>query len=228
MIPTVCHAFDNPRSSITALRLYGVILVIVLANPVAAFSSPKWHVSSSPAASCRSTCTTCSRPSTTGDTHPSSLPSGEVKQSNRPDSGQIIALCKTIAVATVTALSAVSIQFANAPTIALALANDDSPASPAATAITNIERGSKLFSDNCAGCHAGGMNYVKEQKTLKKDALAKFITPEFDQPIVQKWVTNSGQHQRIVFFKAPNGKLTERDWADVATYVVDQALNEKW
>jgi len=159
MISIICHA--NPRSSINALRLYGIILVIVLlANPVAAFSWPNWHV---------------------------------------------------------------------APTIALALANDDySPASPDATAITHIERGSKIFLDNCASCHAGGMNYVKEQKTLKKDALAKFITQEFNQPIVQKWVTNSGQHQRIVFFKAPNGKLTESDWADVTTYVVDQALNDKW
>ena len=120
---------------------------------------------------------------------------------------------------------AVSILFGT-PTVVLA--NDSSPSSPAAAITNNVERGSVLFSANCAGCHADGMNFVKEQKTLKKDALSKFISSEFDQLTVQKWVTNSGQHQRIVFFKAPNGKLTEKDWADVTTYVVEQALNDKW
>jgi cytochrome c6 len=112
-----------------------------------------------------------------------------------------------------------SFPFLALPTAALAANND-------------IERGSTLFSANCAGCHAGGLNFVQENKTLKKEALAKFATggspDDLSQVKVQEWVMKSGQHNRIVFYKAPGGKLSEQDWADVTTFVVDQALNDKW
>ena len=115
---------------------------------------------------------------------------------------------------------ALSLPLFATPTIALA----DSGLAP------DIERGSVLFTGNCAGCHAGGMNFVKEKKTLQKDALVKYVSADLDQPAVMHWVMNSGQHSRNVYFKAPsgNGKLMEQDWADVTTFVVDQALNDKW
>ena len=92
----------------------------------------------------------------------------------------------------------------------------------------DISRGATLFTSNCAGCHAGGMNYVKEQKTLKKESLQKFISADFDQSTIKSWLQSSGQHSRIVFFKMPDGKMKDGDWGDVAGYVVDQALNDKW
>eukprot|EP00553_Chaetoceros_curvisetus_P001740 CAMPEP_0204613852 /NCGR_PEP_ID=MMETSP0717-20131115/1773_1 /ASSEMBLY_ACC=CAM_ASM_000666 /TAXON_ID=230516 /ORGANISM="Chaetoceros curvisetus" /LENGTH=113 /DNA_ID=CAMNT_0051626415 /DNA_START=16 /DNA_END=354 /DNA_ORIENTATION=- len=94
----------------------------------------------------------------------------------------------------------------------------------------DIARGNEIFTGNCAGCHAGGMNFIKEKKTLKKDALAKFVSPTLDTDEVNAWLQKSGQHQRTVFLKAPsgNGKLTDDDWSDVTSYVVDQAGGEKW
>mmetsp|Transcript_23850 Transcript_23850/g.29341 ORF Transcript_23850/g.29341 Transcript_23850/m.29341 type:complete len:172 (-) Transcript_23850:78-593(-) len=99
-----------------------------------------------------------------------------------------------------------------------------------AEAQIDITRGGEIFTGNCAGCHAGGMNFVKENKNLKKEALEKFVSPGLDQPEVQSWLMKSGQHQKLVFFKAPsgNGKLTEADYADVTSYVVDQAVGDKW
>lgn len=93
----------------------------------------------------------------------------------------------------------------------------------------DITKGNQLFSGNCAGCHAGGMNFVKEQKTLKSEALMKYVgSREGDD--LKNWVMGSGQHQRNVYFKAPsgNGKLTESEFADVTAFISDQAIKEAW
>jgi cytochrome c6 len=94
----------------------------------------------------------------------------------------------------------------------------------------DITRGSEIFAGNCAGCHAGGMNFIKEKKTLKKDALEKYIASPLDQPTLQSWVMNSGQHKNLVFMRAPsgNGKLTEMDWNDVTSFVYENAMENKW
>mmetsp|Transcript_22400 Transcript_22400/g.33153 ORF Transcript_22400/g.33153 Transcript_22400/m.33153 type:complete len:175 (-) Transcript_22400:276-800(-) len=99
---------------------------------------------------------------------------------------------------------------------------------PAAAEI-DVARGSEIFTGNCAGCHAGGMNFIKEKKNLKKEALEKFISPNLDRDEVKDWVMKSGQHQKLVFFKAPsgNGKLTDADFADVTGFIVDQAAGDK-
>jgi len=39
----------------------------------------------------------------------------------------------------------------------------------------NLARGSTLFQANCSGCHGGGMNFIKEKKTLQKQALEKYL-----------------------------------------------------
>ncbi len=94
----------------------------------------------------------------------------------------------------------------------------------------DVARGSEIFTGNCAGCHAGGMNLIKEKKNLKKEALEKFISPNLDRDEVKDWVMKSGQHQRLVFYKAPsgNGKLADADFADVTAFIVDQAVGDKW
>jgi len=69
---------------------------------------------------------------------------------------------------------------------------------------------------------------VKPEKNLQREALARFVSSDLSQAEIQQWVQQSGQHKRIVFFKMPDGKMKETDWADVTTYVLDQALNDKW
>ena len=99
-----------------------------------------------------------------------------------------------------------------------------------ADAQDDMLRGGEIFTGNCAGCHAGGMNFVKEKKNLQRAALEKIVSPSMEKDEIQQWVQNSGQHQKLVFFKAPsgNGKLTDNDYSDVISYVMDQAVGEKW
>ena len=100
-------------------------------------------------------------------------------------------------------------------------------ANPSPAAAGDVGRGQQLFDMNCASCHGGGNNYVKEQKTLKRDALEKFGVG-VEQKGIQDWVTKSQQHKNLVFFKMDGGKLNEQQWEDVTTYVADQASGEKW
>ena len=99
--------------------------------------------------------------------------------------------------------------------------------SPAvASPATDVAQGGEIFVANCASCHAGGMNFIKEKRTLKRDALEKFVG--LDQPSVQKFVTESARHKTLVFPRAPGGKLSETDYSDVTSFIVDQAVNDKW
>ncbi len=91
----------------------------------------------------------------------------------------------------------------------------------------DVGRGKELFALNCASCHGGGMNFVKESRTLQKEALQQYLG-SVDQPVVQTFVMESRQHKNLVFFKMPGGKLTEPEYADVTTFVVDQATQNKW
>jgi cytochrome c6 len=112
----------------------------------------------------------------------------------------------------------------------LSLAFSLLPADANAAENINVARGSEIFTGNCAGCHAGGMNFIKEKKNLKKDALERFVSPSLDGDEVKDWVMKSGQHQRLIFLKAPsgNGKLADADFADVTAFIVDQAVGDKW
>lgn len=84
----------------------------------------------------------------------------------------------------------------------------------------DITKGSEVFTANCIGCHRGGQNFVKEQKTLQKDALEKYVG--LDEVKVTKFFKGSFVH------KVVGGKLTEDEVGDVVSYVVDQAKGEKW
>lgn len=62
----------------------------------------------------------------------------------------------------------------------------------------DIAKGSEIFTGNCAGCHGGGMNFVKPNKDLKKETLQKFVSGSLDKDEVKEWVMKSGQHSRMV------------------------------
>ena len=76
--------------------------------------------------------------------------------------------------------------------------------------------GAKVFSANCAACHAGGRNVVVADKTLKKEALTKYGMNSLDAIMTQ--VTN-GKNAMPAF----KGRLNSKQIEDVASYVLEQA-----
>ncbi|MBE9034718.1 cytochrome c6 PetJ [aff. Roholtiella sp. LEGE 12411] len=76
--------------------------------------------------------------------------------------------------------------------------------------------GAKLFSANCASCHAGGKNLVQAQKTLKKDALEKYGMYSAEAIIAQ---VTKGKNAMPAF----NGRLKPNQIEDVAAYVLEEA-----
>ena len=81
-------------------------------------------------------------------------------------------------------------------------------------------KGAQVFAANCAACHAGGNNVVMAQKTLKKDALEKYLAGYSDGAVaaITYQVTN-GKGAMPAF----GGRLSAAQIDDVATYVADQA-----
>ena len=76
--------------------------------------------------------------------------------------------------------------------------------------------GAKIFSANCAACHAGGRNVINGAKTLQKDALDKYEMNSIEAVTYQ--VIN-GKNAMPAF----KGRLTDAQIDDVATYVLSQA-----
>ncbi|MBW4643977.1 MAG: c-type cytochrome [Goleter apudmare HA4340-LM2] len=76
--------------------------------------------------------------------------------------------------------------------------------------------GAKVFSANCAQCHAGGKNLVNAAKTLKKADLEKYHidTPE---AIIAQVTKGKGA------MPAFSGRLKPGQIEDVAAYVLDNA-----
>ena len=90
----------------------------------------------------------------------------------------------------------------------------------------DVARGQELFEMNCNGCHMGGQNFVRPNKTMQAEALQKFLGGT-DQPTLEKFVKNS-MHPLQAYPKMPGGKMMDQDWTDVTAYVSDQAINNKW
>ena len=86
--------------------------------------------------------------------------------------------------------------------------------SPALAADT--VNGAKIFSANCAACHAGGRNLVQAQKTLKKGDLEKYGM--YSQEAIISQVTK-GKNAMPAF----GGRLKPEQIEDVAAYVIAQA-----
>ena len=82
--------------------------------------------------------------------------------------------------------------------------------------------GEKVFSGNCAACHAGGQNVIMPEKTLEKAALEEYLDGGFNEGSVVKQVTN-GKNAMPAF----GGRLSDTDIANVATYVIGTA-KEGW
>ena len=76
--------------------------------------------------------------------------------------------------------------------------------------------GAKIFSANCAACHAGGRNVIDAAKTLNKNALDKYEMNSLDAIVYQ---VNNGKNAMPAF----KGRLTDAQINDVATYVLSQA-----
>jgi cytochrome c6 len=76
--------------------------------------------------------------------------------------------------------------------------------------------GKKIFTANCAQCHAGGRNLVNAAKTLKKEALEKYKMYSADAIIAQ---VTKGKGAMPAFGK----KLKPAAIENVAAYVMDQA-----
>jgi cytochrome c6 len=99
--------------------------------------------------------------------------------------------------------------------VAIALSSAAPPAYAA-----DLVNGAALFQANCASCHAGGKNFVAEKKTLEKAALEKFQS--LDQAKLQKFVQTGMPHKFLPL------KFSEQDYVDSTSYVLDQAVNDKW
>ncbi len=76
--------------------------------------------------------------------------------------------------------------------------------------------GAKIFSANCAACHAGGRNVINAAKTLQKSALEKYEMNSLDAIVYQ---VNNGKNAMPAF----KGRLSDAQIEDVATYVLSQA-----
>jgi cytochrome c6 len=85
----------------------------------------------------------------------------------------------------------------------------------------DINNGAKIFSANCAVCHAGGRNTVNPAKTLKQQDLDKYEMNSAEAIIYQ--VTNG--KQAMPAFK---GRLKPEQIEDVTAYVLDEANNKDW
>ncbi|BAZ40990.1 cytochrome c class I [Calothrix sp. NIES-4101] len=76
--------------------------------------------------------------------------------------------------------------------------------------------GAKIFSANCASCHAGGKNLVQANKTLQKSALEQYGMYSEEAIITQ---VTKGKNAMPAF----KGRLDDAQIADVAAYVLSQA-----
>ena len=64
--------------------------------------------------------------------------------------------------------------------------------------------GEKVFSGNCAACHAGGQNVIMPEKTLEKAALEEYLDGGFNEGSVVKQVTNGKNAMPAFDLKAKN------------------------
>ena len=85
----------------------------------------------------------------------------------------------------------------------------------------SLELGERVFTANCAACHAGGNNSVVADKTLQIEALEKYSKNSVEAIVTQ--VTN-GNGSMPPF----GGRLEDNEIESVANYVLNQAENKSW
>lgn len=80
----------------------------------------------------------------------------------------------------------------------------------------DVENGERIFTANCAACHAGGNNVIMPEKTLKKEALE---TNGMDSVNAITYQVTNGKNAMPAF----GGRLADTDIEDVANYVLGQS-----
>ncbi|MEH2415498.1 cytochrome c6 PetJ [Nostoc sp.] len=90
--------------------------------------------------------------------------------------------------------------------------------SPALAAETS--NGAKIFEANCASCHIGGGNILIIQKTLKKEALSKYLE-NYDSDSIEAIIhqVQNGKNAMPAF----KSKLSSEEILEVAAYVFQNA-----
>ncbi|MEH2153885.1 cytochrome c6 PetJ [Nostoc sp.] len=90
--------------------------------------------------------------------------------------------------------------------------------SPALAAETS--NGAKIFEANCASCHIGGGNILISQKTLKKEALSKYLE-NYNSDSIEGIIhqVQNGKNAMPAF----KGKLSPEEILEVAAYVFQNA-----
>jgi cytochrome c6 len=94
--------------------------------------------------------------------------------------------------------------------------------SPALAAETS--NGAKIFEANCSSCHIGGGNILINQKTLKKEALSKYLE-NYDRDSIEAIIhqVQNGKNAMPAF----KAKLSAEEILEVAAYVFQNA-EEGW
>ena len=83
-------------------------------------------------------------------------------------------------------------------------------------ALADISEGAKIFNNNCAACHAGGLNRVVAAKSLKLAALEKYGMNSVEAITLQ---VTKGKGAMPAFGK----KLSADEINLVSSYVLEQA-----
>ncbi|WP_017315086.1 cytochrome c6 PetJ [Mastigocladopsis repens] len=83
-----------------------------------------------------------------------------------------------------------------------------------------ISNGGKIFNANCASCHIGGGNILIDEKTLKKEALSKYLE-NYDADSIQAiiYLVQNGKNAMPAY----KSKLSEQEILEVAAYVFQKA-----
>ncbi|MEO0854684.1 MAG: c-type cytochrome [Cyanobacteria bacterium J06648_11] len=90
-----------------------------------------------------------------------------------------------------------------------------------ARAATDLDVGKKVFAANCASCHLGGKNVVMSQKTLRVDALEKYLEhfgSAHDVGAIAHQVEN-GKNAMPAF----SSRLSDDEIESVSAFVLTQA-----
>ena len=65
---------------------------------------------------------------------------------------------------------------------------------PAGAVERDALKGREVFAANCSGCHAGGTNSIAAPKTLRKEALQKYVSASLNADEVRETTcTHTGQ-----------------------------------
>lgn len=88
----------------------------------------------------------------------------------------------------------------------------------------DMAKGEALFQQTCSSCHPGGTNVISKERNLQKEALEQFIGLK-DEESIANFVKNSNVHRGALAF---TDKLSDEDFKDIASFVYNQAIEDKW